>query len=227
MDKSKEPVRVFLADDHMLFRDTLKKVFDSESGFIIVGEASEGQETVRMAKDSAPDVLLLERQLPDLSCLDVLRLLSEAGIKPKIIILTAEIERDQIQLAFQSGIHGLVLKESSSQSLFSSIRAVMAGRYWIGGEGYSNLEQVFDKLGEDKPKAEKPKNFSLTPREMKVIASVVSGHTNKEIARQFSISEQTVKHHISNIFDKLGVFNRLELSLFVLHHNLIDDPENK
>jgi two-component system, NarL family, nitrate/nitrite response regulator NarL len=227
MNESRKAIRIFFSDDHTLFRETLKKVFDSEKDFLVIGEAGDGEETVRAVKQLEPDILLLERQLPKLSGMDVLRSLSDAGTKTRSIVLTAEIGRDQIQEAFRLGARGLVLKESSAQVLVSSIRSVMAGRYWMMGESFLNLDQIANMLTENTPKDIKPKNFSLTPRELKVIAAVISGCTNKEIAKQFSISEQTVKHHITNIFDKLGVFNRLELSLFALHHNLIEDPENQ
>jgi two-component system, NarL family, nitrate/nitrite response regulator NarL len=108
--------------------------------------------------------------------------------------------------------------------LFQSILEVVADRFWMGDEGYRTLEQLLKKLSNNTSR-KRAKNFSLTQRELKIVAAVAAGATNKEIAQNFSISVQTVKHHITNIFDKLGVYNRLELTLFAIHHRLIQDPD--
>jgi two-component system, NarL family, nitrate/nitrite response regulator NarL len=99
----------------------------------------------------------------------------------------------------------------------------MSGQYWIGNQAVANLVQTL-KQHKSTAKSARPKNYGLTPREFEVTKAVVSGYPNKEIAAQMAISEQTVKHHITSIFDKLGVYNRLELTLFVFHHGLIDHP---
>ena len=115
------------------------------------------------------------------------------------------------------------MKESGVDVLFESMRCVMAGQYWIFGERCKSLEQTMNKLPKSAPEIKQSPKFTLTQQELRVVAAVASGITNKQIAQQLSISEQTVKHHITNIFDKLGVYNRLELTLFALHHKLIED----
>lgn len=116
-----------------------------------------------------------------------------------------------------------MLKDSSSKFLFQSIRAAMAGRYWLGHESISDVVQALRELASAAESRSSRKNFGLTPRERQIVVTVVGGFSNKDIAERFTISEQTVKHHLTNIFDKLGVSNRLELALFALNHHLAED----
>ncbi len=225
MGKSRKSIQVLISDAHTLFRESVKKVLESERGFQFVGEAGDGEETIRLVKLLEPDILLMDWKLPRLSGIDVLRSLSDSKTITRTILLTGEAERDQVQQAFELGARGLVLKESDTAVLTESMRQVRDGLYWMGSESCRSLEQILKRLRHNPAQGERPKNFGLTPQELKVVSAVASGYTNKEIARQFSISVQTVKHHITNIFDKVGVYNRLELTLFALHHKLIQDPD--
>ena len=139
----------------------------------------------------------------------------------RTILLTAEADTAEIVEAIQLGARGIVLKQSGSDVLFECIRSVMAGRYWIGREKVSEIVQALHRLLPRPINRSGRSRFGLTPREREVIATVVAGYTNKEIAQTFSISEHTVKHHITNVFDKLGVCNRLELVLFAVEHQLV------
>jgi two-component system, NarL family, nitrate/nitrite response regulator NarL len=139
------------------------------------------------------------------------------------VVLTASIDKEHIVKALQLGASGVVLKTSGSKVLFDSIRAVIAGRYWIGHESISDVVQALRDLALASGSKARRKDFGLTPREREIVTTVVGGFTNRDIAERFSISEQTVKHHLTNIFDKLGVSNRLELALFALNHHLVDE----
>lgn len=214
-------IRVMIADDHTIFRDGLKTLLAEDPEFQVVGEAGDGDEAIRLVPRFKPDVLLLDLQMPGRSGMDVLQALSEGGIPVRTILLSGVVEGDEISRAFELGARGVVLKDSATSLLFKSIHTVMAGQYWIGRQGVSSLVQTLKNHRESAKKA-KPKNFGLTAREMEVVKAIVSGFSNKEIAAQLSISEQTVKHHITNIFDKLGVYNRLELTLFAFHHGMVD-----
>lgn len=210
-----------IADDHTIFRDGLKTLFAAEPEFKIVGEACNGAEAIDLAGRLHPDILLLDMAMPKVSGMEVLRALADKHDGTKTILLSAAVEGQDFSRAFELGARGLVLKDSATSMLFKSIRAVMAGQYWVGRQSVANLVQTL-KQYKSSAKSALPKNYGLTPRQIEIIKAVVSGLPNKEIATQFSISEQTVKHHITSIFDKLGVYNRLELTLFVFHHGIIE-----
>ena len=219
MHKSPQTVRILLADDHPIFRDGLRRLLEAEPGFRVVGEASDGAEAVAMAKKLKPDLLLLDLAMPKHPGLEAVRELGNSDNPPRILLLTAAVEKEQIVEALQLGARGVVLKESATQLLLNSIRAVMAGQYWVGRETISNLVEYLRGLLAPPP-APKQKKFGLTPRELEIVSAVVAGYTNKDIAAHYKISEDTVKHHLSNIFDKLGVSTRLELALFAVHQDL-------
>lgn len=222
------PIRVFIADDHSLIRDGLRKLLQSESGFEVVGEASDGEMLMSTIRDVRPDVLLLDLAMPRLNGMEVLRELSKTGIEVKTLLVTASIDKAQVVQALQLGAHGVLLKESGSSRLFDSIRCVMTGQYWVGRESVSDLIRALRSLGTTPEPVERPRDFGLTRRELEIAALVTAGWSNPDIADRCSISEQTVKHHVSNIFDKLGVSNRLELALFAIHHKIIGSaPESE
>jgi len=135
-------------------------------------------------------------------------------------LVTAAVEKKQMVEALQLGARGVVLKDSATQLLLKSIHAVMAGEYWVGRDSVSNLVQYLRNLMQTTNEETKQKKFGLTPRELEIVSAVVAGYANREIAEYFKISEDTVKHHLSNIFDKLGVSTRLELALFAVNQGL-------
>jgi two-component system, NarL family, nitrate/nitrite response regulator NarL len=196
-------------------------LISSQPDFKVVGEACDGSEVMKLVNKVQPEVLLLDFLMPNTGGMEVLQLLEESRSEVRTVLLSGAIEAEDISKAFELGAKGLVLKDSGTPTLFKCIRAVMAGQYWVGRQGVSNLIQAL-KQYRSAAKKLSPKNYGLTPREMEVVKAVVSGFSNKEIAGQFSISEQTVKHHITSIFDKLGVYNRLELTLFVFHHEMVE-----
>lgn len=222
MDKRPPGIRVLIADDHPIFRDGLRKLLESEPGFRVVGEASDGGEAVSLARKLLPDVLLLDLSMPRVPGMEALRELGGASTPVRTILLTAAIEKQQIVEALQLGAKGVVLKESATELLMKSIRCVMAGEYWVGRESVHDLVRTLRELIPAPGEELKRKHFGLTPREREIVSTIVAGYTNKDIAQKFSISEQTVKHHLTNIFDKLGVSNRLELALFAVNHHLLE-----
>ena len=214
------PVRIVIADDHALVRDGLRKLLELQPEFVVVGEASDGLDAVRQAKALKPDVLLLDLAMPRMNGLEVLKELAGVAPEVKTVLVTASIEREETVRAITLGARGVVLKESAAQLLFSCIRAVMNGEFWVGHQGVGDLVQHV-RRGAGVP-ADEPRPASrLTPRELQVVGAIVEGSSNKDIGRTFGVTEQTVKNHLSSIFDKLGVSNRLELALYAVHHRLL------
>jgi len=220
MNPDRQEIRILLADDHPIFRDGLKRLLEAEPGFTVIGEASNGVEAVRLVKQLKPELLLLDLSMPQQTGIEAIRELGSLGASVRIILLTAAAEKSQIVEALQLGARGVVLKDSATQLLIQAIRTVMGGEYWVGREQVSNLVQYLRMLMQTTAQETKQRKFGLTPRELEIVSAVVAGFANKEIAGHFKISEDTVKHHLSNIFDKLGVSTRLELALFAVNQSL-------
>ncbi len=221
MAKKPSEVRIVIADDHPIFRDGLRRLLQSE-GMKVIGEAPNGEEAVKLARQLNPDILLLDVAMPQKPGLEALRELADAKTPVRVILLTAAIERSQIVEALQLGARGVVLKEAATTSLLKSIQSVLRGEYWVGRESVSDLVQTLRELMPPPGTEAKKAKFGLTPRELEIISAIVAGYSNRDIAQKFAISEQTVKHHLTNTFDKLGVSTRLELALFAVNHGLTE-----
>ncbi|PYV84549.1 MAG: DNA-binding response regulator [Acidobacteria bacterium] len=224
MDNTKAQARILIADDHPIFRDGLKRLLEAERGFKVIGEACDGVEAVSLVRQLRPEILLLDLAMPRRPGLEALRELSTESLSVRVILLTAAAEKEQIVEALQLGARGVVLKDSATQILLKAIHAVMNGEYWVGRESVSNLVQYLRSLIDSSSSASRQKLYGSTPRELEIISAVVAGYANKEIAEHFKISEDTVKHHLSNIFDKLGVSTRLELALFAVNQSIPFKP---
>jgi two-component system, NarL family, nitrate/nitrite response regulator NarL len=221
MDSRKfQNINIVIADDHPIFRDGLRRLLEAESGLKVIGEACDGAEAVKMVRELKPDILLLDLAMPRHPGLEALRDLGTGQQSVRVILLTAAAEKQQIVEALQLGARGVVLKDSATQLLLKSIHTVMSGEYWVGRESVSNLVAYLRSMVQSSGEEARQKKFGLTPRELEIVSAVVAGYANKEIAQYFKISEDTVKHHLSNIFDKLGVSTRLELALFAVNQSL-------
>jgi DNA-binding NarL/FixJ family response regulator len=212
-------VRILIADDHRIFRDGLRRLLEVEPDLEVVGEASDGRDAIALVRQIEPDILLLDLSMPGVDGLEALRGIAEQPGATRTLLLTAAIEKAELVTALQLGARGLVLKDSATSILLTGIRAVVRGEYWVGRESVPTLVDALRPLIAGQPA--KPRNaFGLTEREREIVAAVVAALGNKEIAARLSITEKTVKHHLTNIFDKLGVSSRLELALFAIHHEL-------
>lgn len=219
MGRNKQPIRILVADDHAIFRDGLRKLLIGDDQLEIVGEASDGHDCVRLLTKLKPDILLLDLRMPDKDGLAVLEEVNFDSLPTRVIVLTAaEDDRDVIR-AMRLGARGVVLKQSATELLVKSIHRVHAGEIWLDNRMTAEVMRAFTKSAEAGPRREKP---LLSDREKEIVQLVAQGYRNKEIGEKLFISEQTVKNHLHNIFDKLGVSDRLELALYAIHHRLID-----
>jgi DNA-binding NarL/FixJ family response regulator len=218
-----KPIRILLADDHPVVRIGVRNMLQADKTFEVVGEVGDGDEAITETLDQQPDILLLDLYMPRLPGLEAMRAIMSGSPTVKIVLLTSTITTQQVIEALQIGARGIVLKDALADHLTSAIRAVVSGDYWIGGKRVVNLVGALHELMQ---KAAVPdrKTFGLTPREMEVVGCIVEGCSNRDIAKQFTLSEETVKRHLSNIFDKTGVSTRLELAMFAIAHHLVN-PE--
>jgi two-component system nitrate/nitrite response regulator NarL len=215
---SSAPIRILIADDHGIFRDGLRGLLEAEPGLCVVGEAVDGAEAVALVAQLRPDILLLDLAMPRVPGMEALRELAAGKHPVRTILLAASVERPQILEALKLGARGVVLKESATQVLLKSIAAVMAGSYWVGRESVPDLKElVLDSVAPEPPGG----RYGLTRREMQMVAAIVEGSSNREIAQKFNVREDTVKHHLTSIFSKLEVATRLELALFAIEHRLV------
>jgi len=194
-------VQILVADGHRLFREGLKKLFESCPDMEVIGQAADGAEVLSLVNALRPDILLLDPSMDKTGGLQILRRVRKMNIRT--IILTAEIDQQEAIRALHLGASAVVRKESSLQELLQTISSVYAGGIINGQRKPSDLAQPWQGA--------RP---GITRREMDIIAAVVAGCSNKEIAVRLSISEQTIKHHMSRIFIKTGVSSRLQLALY-------------
>ena len=213
-------IRIVIADDHPVVRIGVRNMLAEDGGFDVVGEATDGDEAIAQTLDLQPDVLLLDLVMPRLPGLEAMRAIMSGPSTTKVLMLTSSITTQQMIEALHIGARGIVLKEAPPAHLQTAIRTVFAGDYWIGGKRVVNLVSALRDLTEQAAVPER-RTFGLTPRELEVVSCIVEGCSNRAIAKQFSLSEETVKRHLSNIFDKTGVSTRLELALFAIAHHLV------
>jgi DNA-binding NarL/FixJ family response regulator len=214
------PIRILIADDHPMVRDGLRALLGTQPDFDVVGDARDGEEALRLAYDMRPDVLLLDMAMPQLSGMEVLRELSAARTAPcRTILVTAALQKLDVPRVLKYGARGIVLKDSPIEMVFKSIRKVHDGEVWVTREAMTDL--MDDISTPAAPPSADRIDYGLTPREREVLARLVDGDTNKEIADRLGVSEGTVKHHLTSIFTKTGATNRLELGLLALQRQLV------
>jgi DNA-binding NarL/FixJ family response regulator len=224
---TKSKIRIVVADDHPIFRDGLCRLLALEDDFEVVAQAQDGRQVLDVLQQFEPDILLLDLKMPGLDGLATLQRLQIAKNKTRVIVLTASDDKNEFVQAMKLGTSGIVLKQTATELLIKSIRKVHAGEIWLDSyttaavirQFVANDESPVAAMQQASPARERERS-PLSQREREIVALVAQGFKNKEMAEKMFISEQTVKNHLHNIFDKLGVSDRLELALYAIHNNL-------
>jgi len=198
-------IRLLIADDHLIVRQGLRLILETEDSFELVGEATDGAEAVKLAGDLHPDVILMDLRMPGMDGLTAIEQLAEKQPEVAIVILTTFNEDDLMVRGLRAGAKGFLLKDTDRGTLFDSIRAAARGETLLKPEVMSRLLAQTQAPNEAKSQ---PENIDLTEREMEVLQAAAQGKTSKEIAFALGISERTVKAHLGNIYQKLGVDSR-------------------
>lgn len=208
---------IVLADDHPIVLDGLERLFGLEEGLEVIGRCRDGEEAVAAVRELAPDVLVLDVRMPGASGIEVLRMLEQEALATRVVLLTAGLEDEQLLDAIRAGARGVVLKDMAPQLLVEAVRAVLAGGQWLekglGGRALTRLLQ--------RERGQSEASRLLTPRELEIVRGVARGLRNRAIAEELFITEGTVKVHLHNIYEKVGVEGRVELTLYAQEKGLI------
>jgi two-component system response regulator NreC len=209
--------RVLIADDHAVVRAGLRLLLSQEASMELVGEATGGQEALRLTEDLTPEILILDLSMPDLDGLQVTRTVHEKFPQVKILILTVHEDEALLREAIYCGASGYVLKHAAESEMMNAIRAVQRGDIYV----HSSLLRVLIEPNQSQEKPGPAPDETLTPREKDVLCLIVQGYTNREIADQLCISQRTVEGHRANLTAKLNIHSRVELLRYARSEGLV------
>lgn len=223
-------IQVLIADDHPIMREALKHLLTLEPDIDVVGEAADGREVLNKVAELKPDVLLLDLRMPYLDGLGTLERMQQMGSPTRVLILTASEDKAEYVSAMKLGCAGIVLKQAPPDLILKSIRKVYGGEIWLDSQTTAAIMRQFSNPTEPSTPSLGAKGRERSPlsaREREIVGLVSQGYKNKEMAEKMFISEQTVKNHLHNIFDKLGVSDRLELALYAIHSGIHENRDGE
>ena len=221
-----EPLRVLLVDDHILFRTGVKAVLAARSDMEVVGEAGDGLEAVALARETMPDVVLMDITMPGCDGLEATRRIKREMPYVKVFMLTVSDDDENLFEAIKSGAQGYLTKDLKAQELFDVLEGVARGEAAFSGVIAAKILREFEKTSrgtDEELEATEP----LTEREIEVLELVVEGRSNQEIAQSLVISESTVKNHLRNILGKLHLRNRIQAAVYAVRQGLVEDPSQR
>jgi DNA-binding NarL/FixJ family response regulator len=210
-------IRVVIADDHRVVRDGLRYLLDQESDIAVVGEADSGRQALHVVAATRPDVLLLDLYMPDLDGHAVLAALTDAAHRPAVVVLTSATDDTDLVRAIRAGATSYLLKTASGEQVGAAVRDASTGTATLNPDVLTRFTNALRR-----PSAPDPLH-PLSPREREVLHLVARGHSNREIAHELGIGEQTVKTHVSSILTKLDLQDRVQAAIFALRHQTSSD----
>jgi two-component system nitrate/nitrite response regulator NarL len=217
MDTEVEPIRVLLVDDHSLFRSGIRSLLQRHTEFAVVGEAPDGVEGIKRAKQLQPDVVLLDLHMPGMSGVETLQLMRQDCPHTAIIMLTVSEESEDLALAMRAGARGYLIKNIETDYLLRAIRRAAAGETVVAEALTGKLVAQLQGGQAERPVSDLDK---LTPREKDILACLALGESNKFIARKLDLAESTVKIHVQNVLKKLKLSSRVQAAVFAVEHRL-------
>jgi DNA-binding NarL/FixJ family response regulator len=216
-------MRILIADDHALFRESLRSLLTAR-GFEVVGEASDGRQAVDLARQLRPEIVLMDLTMPELDGLAATRLISAEMPDVRVVILTASDDDANLFEAIKSGAQGYILKNLEADQFFTLLEGVTDGEPALTPNLARKVLQEFARPSQPSRQVHDPD--ALTEREQEVLELMVQGITsNRKLARELGVSENTIKFHVRNILDKLHLHNRAEVVSYALRHKMVDLPE--
>ena len=221
-----EPLRVLLVDDHILFRTGVKAVLSARADVEVVGEAGDGLEAVALARETMPDVILMDITMPGCDGLEATRRIKRELPYVQVFMLTVSDNDEDLFEAIKSGAQGYLVKDLKGQQLFDALEGVARGEAAFSGMIAAKILREFREPGRDTDDGLETTE-PLTEREREVLQLVVEGKSNQEIARSLVLSESTVKNHLRNILGKLHLRNRIQAAVYAVRQGLVEDPPRR
>lgn len=217
--QQKKRARVLIVDDDPIARAVIGARLAGQKRYELLEPLRDGSALDAALQASVPNVILLDMLMPNTNGLTALRRLASRSTNICVIMVSSALSRRELRMALELGVRGAVLKERLEE-LPGAIDAVISGHYWIHGKNVFNLVPVLQELSDAQDAAPEQTAFGLTPRELQIVGLIAEGCGNKDIAAHLHIAEETVKRHLTKIFDKVGMSTRLELALFAIHHGI-------
>lgn len=222
-------IRLMIADDHTLLRQGLRNVLELEEDLVIVGEASDGEDTIKKVESLRPDVVLLDLNMPKMNGIEVARWVKKNQPDTQIVILTIHEDENYMFEVIRAGALGYLLKDVEPTMLVKAIRIVAEGQSFIyptlTGRLVGEFARLTDTSNQAQPRYYKPHPDRLTVREMDILRLLVCGMTNQEIASRLYLSEKTIKNHLTSVFRKFSVNDRTQAALYAIKHKIIEEPK--
>lgn len=217
-----EPLRILLVDDHIMFRKGVASLLSDRQDVQIVGEAGDGMEAVARARETVPDVILMDIGMPKWSGLEATRLIKQEMPHVKIVMLTVSDDERDLFTAIKYGAEGYLLKNLGPSQFFDMLEGVRRGEVAVSGVMAAKILKEFRQADQGLAQSS-AESDALTPREVQVLELVVEGASNKEIAEALSVTEHTVKIHLRNILEKLHLHNRIQAAVYAVRQGLVGD----